>query len=251
MAKMDIHHYDKLIESEPKVIANSDKISRNNKKAILQFKDFCFAEGLSLARIIHYLYMLKSLVLRLKKDFADANRKDIEELIKDFREKGYVKLNPDGSKGRKKYSEWAIHDRLVTLKKFYRWLRKSDDYPDEVRWIKTSPKNSNHTLPDELLNENDVEKMINAADHPRDKAFIAVIYESGCRIGEILSLQMKNVSFDEQTGCKIIVDGKTGMRRIWLFASAPYLVKWVNIHPDKRPESPLWIGIGSRSKNKP
>ncbi|MEK7226090.1 MAG: site-specific integrase, partial [Bacteroidota bacterium] len=178
-------------------------------------------------------------------------RTDIENLIKDFRERGYLKKNPDGTKARRRYSEWAIHDRLVTLKKFYRWLRKAEDYPQEVRWIKTSVKNGNHKLPEELLNENDVEKMINAADHPRDKAFIATIYESGCRIGEILSLQLKNVSFDEKTGCKIIVDGKTGMRRVWLFTSAPYLAKWINIHPDKKPESYLWVSIGSRSKNKP
>lgn len=251
MAKLDIHHYNTLIEHESETIAKSVKLSPNNRKAILQFKDFCFAEGLSLARIIHYLYMLKSLASRLKKDFADADRKDIENLVSDFREKGYLKLNPDGTKGRKKYSEWAIHDRLVTLKKFYRWLRKSEDYPDEVRWIRTSANNGNHTLPDELFNENDVEKMISAAEHPRDKAFIATIYESGCRIGEILSLQIRNVSFDDKVGCKIIVDGKTGMRRVWLFSSAPYLAKWINIYPDKKPESPLWISIGSRARNKP
>jgi integrase len=31
-----------------------------------------------------------------------------------------------------------------------------------------------------------------AAENPRDKALISVLYESGCRIGEILSLKIRN-----------------------------------------------------------
>jgi ribosomal protein L40E len=46
------------------------------------------------------------------------------------------------------------------------------------------------------------------------------------------------------------VNGKTGMRRLRIIASTPYLSTWMNNHPLKEsPEAPLWIGIGTRNKN--
>jgi len=38
----------------------------------------------------------------------------------------------------------------------------------------------------ETLTEDEIIAMIEAAEHPRDKAFIAVGYEAGLRIGELL-----------------------------------------------------------------
>lgn len=57
--------------------------------------------------------------------------------------------------------------------------------------------------------------MINTAKHPRDKALIAILYDSGARVGEIAGLLVKHVSFD-QLGAVIMVKGKTGMRRVRL-----------------------------------
>ncbi|MGA2789578.1 MAG: site-specific integrase [Candidatus Bathyarchaeia archaeon] len=53
-----------------------------------------------------------------------------------------------------------------------------------------------------------------AAENPRDKALISVLYESGCRIGEILSLKIRN-KFDNNCSV-LIVNGKTGQHRVRL-----------------------------------
>ena len=96
-------------------------------------------------------------------------------------------------------------------------------------------------LPEEMLSEEDIKNLINVAENPRDKAFIAILYESGCRIGEMLFLRLKHIKFD-QYGAQLLVDGKTGYRRIRIIASAPYLTEWINKHPKKDdPEAPLWI----------
>lgn len=104
---------------------------------------------------------------------------------------------------------------------------------------------------EELINIQDVEKMIKAADHPRDKAFVSLLYEGGFRIEELLTLYIKNVSLDEY-GAKLMVrQGKTGMRPVRIVASAPYLSSWLENHPfGDNPEAPLWVGIGTRNKNK-
>jgi len=41
------------------------------------------------------------------------------------------------------------------------------------------------------------------------------------------------------------------MRRIRLVSSVPSLSVWLSHHPDKdNPEAPLWVGLGTRNKNK-
>lgn len=64
-----------------------------------------------------------------------------------------------------------------------------------MRWIKCNFRDDKK-LPEELLTEEDVTKLIEAAQHPRDKALVFLLYESGCRIGELLNVKIKNVLFD-------------------------------------------------------
>lgn len=68
--------------------------------------------------------------------------------------------------------------------------------------------------------------------------------EVGCRIGELLSLRMKNMQFD-QYGCIIIVpEGKTGSRRIRIIDknTTIALLNWLDLHPLKNdPEAYVWL----------
>lgn len=66
-------------------------------------------------------------------------------------------------------------------------------------------------------------------------------------------IEIKNVQFD-QYGAVIVVGnrgGKTGARRIRLVSSVPHLSNWIEHHSCKDdPESPLWVGIGSKNYGK-
>ncbi len=249
MEKRDIHNFERQLKGLTEKIKKEKRISEKNKKLIIKFMKHCFAEGLSIPRIATYLQILKSLAIQLRKDFDKATKKDIMRLVERIEREGYrIKVN--GKTIRKKYSEWAKHDRKVTLKKFYRWLKGTDVYPEEVRWIKTTSKAGTKILPEEILSEEEIKKMIEVAEHPRDKAFIAVLYESGCRIGEMVNIKIKNVIFDKY-GAQLIVNGKTGMRRIRLISSVPLLARWIELHPQKNDkEAFLWTGIGTRNKNR-
>lgn len=88
---------------------------------------------------------------------------------------------------------------------------------------------------------------MNAAVNPRDKALISILYESGCRIGEILNMRIRNVGFDAN-GAGLIVNGKTGQRRVRLIHSVPRLVTWLEHHPEKGdPKAFLWVSVGSKN----
>jgi len=174
---------------------------------------------------------------RLGKDFDKVSKKDIEQFIYELE--------------RSNYSPWTKHDYKVCLKRFYKWFKgNNEEYPDEVKWIKTTLKEKDLLLPEELLSEEEVMSLVNSCDNIRDKAFIITLYESGTRIGELGSLRIRDVEFEENYA-RIILRGKTGMRKIIVIASVPYLQAWIQNHPLKNNlDAPLWVNIGTLNRNK-
>lgn len=210
------------------------KTTENNKKTILRFMDFGFSEGLSPRRVEKYMSTLSKLSELLKIDFEKAKRPDIEMVMNCIE--------------RSDYTEWTKHDFKIALKKFYRWLRKTEENPPEVKWIKTAGKKTKTKLPKDMLSPEEVRSLITAALTERDRAFISVLYETGCRIGELLSLKMKQIQ-KHQHGFQITVEGKTGSRRLLLIASTQYISAFLNHHPSKDdPNSYLWITANYNNK---
>jgi integrase/recombinase XerD len=106
-------------------------------------------------------------------------------------------------------------------------------------------------VPEALLTPEELRGLFEAAENPRDRAFIMMDYDGGFRIGEILSLKIVNLTFDKYSAV-VRVDGKTGPRRVRLTISSPALAHWLSLHPFRNdPEAPLWIGIGTVGRNKP
>ena len=231
--KESIHNYEAKMISTLNGLKYNRSISERNKEVILRFKDEAFANGLSKGRVIKYIYDFTKLSEWLGKDFEDATKEDIKELVVKIEQSHYV----DFSKRELKHC----------VKKLFKWMRNTEDFPPEVRWIKPNiGKIARIKLPEDLLSEDDVIKLINAANNPRDKAFVAMLYETGCRIGEILFIRLRHIQFD-QYGATVIVSGKSGSRRLRIISSVPYLTDWLNNHREKdNRDSYLWICKGSK-----
>lgn len=228
----DIHNSAEKLESYLNKFRESDQIPLDNKHAILKFANHSRAQGNQPATIMKDIIALVHVTEFLGKSFESAKLEDIVKVCSKIENT--------------KWTAWTKRTTKITLKKFYKWLRGSEYYPDEVRWIKTSLKLREQKLPD-ILTEAEVLKLVQAADNPRDKAIVMMLYESGCRIGEILSLRISNVHMNEY-GATINVSGKTGARRILLLASAPLLAQWLENHPLRDDaDSPLWVTKFNRS----
>jgi len=232
-----VHKSQKNFEQATARLDKDREVCAENKKLILSFSKVRLAKGSSRLRVVKCLYCLRFLSHWLKKPFDKATKDDLIELV--------------GEIERTDYAENTKYDFKIVLKMFYKWFKGNDEeFPPEIKWLKPKLNNHAHKLPEELLSEEEVLKLANTTDNIRDKALILVLYESGCRIGELLSLRMKNVQFDQYGGI-LRVTGKTGDRRVRIISSAPALSAWVELYPQsKNPEAPLWPPISTNHKYK-
>ena len=211
-------------------------IPARNRQAIDAFADHCFSQGLTVRRVLKYMSNLKMIACWLHEEFGKVTRADIEKLVRKIE--------------RSDYAEWTKHDYRVVLKKFFKWLQGTEDYPPEVKWLSSTVKKERNRLPEELLTQDEVKRLIAAAATARDRALIAILYESGCRIGELLSLQIRQLQ-KHPHGFQITVRaarGARGSRRLLLITTTPYLTAWLNQHPrPKDPSAPLWPSFACRS----
>jgi len=225
----DIHKYKRRLERTLESIEDSDEISEQNKKILLNFYESMVVEGLSISKTQRYLYDASRLAKMLKKSLDVATEADLRAVVVDIETR-----------------EWTLNTRTtfkMGIRKIYKFIDNVTEKgvsPKRIKWLKATVRRSQTKLPEDLLTSKEVESMIRNSLCRRDMAFIATLYESGCRIGEIGMLRIKDVAFDEY-GAKIQVFGKTGSRRIRIVSSSPYLLDWINEHPgnDER-ESYVW-----------
>lgn len=119
------------------------------------------------------------------------------------------------------------------IKKYY----KNTGKPEIVKWMKTKnvlkPLNQN-----KLLTSEEVQRMIQVCDKDRDKCIIAMAYDSGMRIGELLSLRIDDIKILENEYKIRIpnnfeaddIDAKTGTRSMILIESFPYIQNYLKVH---------------------
>ena len=123
------------------------------------------------------------------------------------------------------------------IKAFFRWNGENA----RVAWIKIRQYDVGKEVMNSILSDTEMTGLIDACDHPRDKAMLLVAWETGVRLGELLGMQLKH---GERTsyGWKWLVHGKTGTRPIWLIRSAPSVNLWLSVHPERKdPTAPLWL----------
>jgi len=230
---IDIHNRKRQLERRL-IKLERIPIIKKNKEFILKFKNDCHAEGIGDGRIVRCIDHLIRISDLLGKPFDETNKEDIRALMGKLETSKIINRDEPLSPSTK----YAIK---VILKKFYKWLRDTEEYPEEVRWIKIGHKQNNGKLPSDMLTEDDIAKLINAATNLREKAFISTLYESGFRISELMNLRIKDMKFDE-IGAQLYITGKTGFRRIRVVSSVPYLQEWLNNHPGKEDHNCLvWI----------
>lgn len=179
--------------------------------------------------------------------FARAVKKPFDQITEDDIKNYISDLN-------KKVKDNTLSVKKSAIKCFFKWFYKTDDYPALVKWIKTGYAKSKHRLPESILTPNEIKTLIESAKTIQHKAIIAVLFDTGVRIGEFLNMNINEIQYDEN-GAFIFVNGKTGKRMVRFIHSISYLSMWLEYHPyknnvktKKETPSPLWVSDSTCSK---
>ncbi|MCX9085301.1 MAG: tyrosine-type recombinase/integrase [Candidatus Methanoperedens sp.] len=175
----------------------------------------------------------------------DHFKKPLESLSIEELKKYFEGLKKRGNNTKEKGN--SINTIDLTQKKFmqfYEWcFNETDDakYATLARKINRikSDKVKKEIKPDKILLPEEIKKLINVATIERDRCIVAVLYESGIRIGEFLSLKNDMVQMDElkqevtfhipsEPGCK------TGSRSVTCLEIYGYVQDWLKCNPDKQ-----------------
>lgn len=226
----DIHNSEHRCEQNKQKLKNSDKISTENKEAIQRFIDKSFAEGISKARVRKYLTDFNSMLKLVDEiELLDASKEDLERLVAEIEQTDYA--------------EATKSDFKSVIKKFYKLMEgDGQKYPDKVNFIDTTIDKSKQEMPD-ILDKEEVDKIIKACKNDRDRAMYKILYEAGLRAGELMKLRIRDVTFVD-SGVKLNVRGKTGNRKLLIVESERYLRNWLSKHPfEKERNAPLWVKV--------
>ena len=166
--------------------------------------------------------------------FKYLNHKDVNDITKDDIE-GYILHR------RKTRKPKTVHNDIIDIRLFFKWWDPANDFFTVIK--SRSPKNQ---LPvSELLLQDDVKALLSSCQTQRDRALVSILWDSAARVSEIININIGQVQFDKY-GATVIVNGKTGMRKLRLINSVPDLQLWLNQHPDRDPDidnhnSPLFV----------
>jgi site-specific recombinase XerD len=131
----------------------------------------------------------------------------------------------------------------ITLKVVFKHFIGEDEYyPQQVRWIKTTSKDTNQLLPSDLLTNAEIAKLLQATRNLRDRAIISLMADAPLRPHELLGLRTGSVILDAAQPYLIVAaDSKTGQRHIPIFDSVAPLAAYIDSIKELRPSDPLFI----------
>lgn len=179
----------------------SGPVMRITKEGIDDFLVFLSVEGgLKNSTLANYKRSLNRLM-----EYLDRRRLSLDDLtFADIRE-FMGELKTEGIKNN------TLSRSVSDCRNYFRYLVQEgilgSNLFEALEPMKTEPR----PLPD-ILSEQEVKSLLEAAEGPRDKAILDTLYSSGLRLSELLNLRLSNVNFN--TGMLTVRKGKGGKDRV-------------------------------------
>ena len=165
------------------------------KEAITDFVDGdLILENIGEVRRKNYYQRLRVVARWIPNNFLNPSKADMKKIM--------LKLN-DG------YSEWTKDTYIKMLKKFYRKTLPKDKFETLFEDVKIKQPRQKIQQSD-LITVEEMKAIIDSCNNARDRAIFSTLYDSGCRIGELLLMKIRNVKFDNYGAVlEVPFEGKT------------------------------------------
>lgn len=144
-------------------------------------------------------------------------------------------------------AESTLRNYKKSLRKFFRW--RGVEWADDISI--GAPVVNRHD-PDEEITDDELDALLDACTEfntpARDKALIAILRDTGLRVGAVLSLRVGDLTVTEDRAVVSIntnanVKGASGKRPLtW---SRGYVANWLDVHPRPETEDAALIHVQS------
>lgn len=243
------------IENERERVATSEKLTEEDRELIQEFDRKLSVrldtpEGPTHSRHLNIVRLAAEHVSGLDRLFVDEEdvprigTSDAQDRAREAAEEYVAALTAHG------YADNSMDVFVSSLAKLINTFAAIERIPDWEELLKPTYAERDPTPePSSILYwEDHVVPMIEAANSWRDRAVTAVEWSGGFRPES--ELQKLNVGDVTDAGDHFIIsvppNSKTGARDVRITVGAPYLRKWLEVHPARDigefgPSTPLWV----------
>lgn len=178
------------------------------KEAIEKLTTELKLKGSSKLTIRNYVWFVEKFLSMMNKNIDDLNEEDVKTFLASMID----------SKSRSTVSLAAS-----SLKFFFNVLGKNINKMNLPKKEKTLPQ---------VLSRDEVKKMIESCDTRKSKLIIQLLYSSGVRVSELVSLKVNDLNFDEKIGW--VRRGKGKKDRVFVLSEKiiPEIKNYISEHPD-------------------
>lgn len=228
-------------------VLNSRKLLKAQRKTLTEFSEYQKAEDIQPKGRLEYLYTLQGLGLRVRKDFRNMTKEDLNQYIIGLREKG---LAPS-----------TLGTHITRIKRFFKWVLDrnletgeiiDEDYPDIVKGgafrkkRQTKGNGEKWLEPEDLLTAEEISAILEAETSPMYKALWTLLISSGGRIKrEVLPLRIGDIQLEAE--CFYV---KLQERRVMCVEGLYHVKLWLSMHP-RRFEKEAWVFCSEKNTTKP
>lgn len=180
----------------------------------------------------------------LKKPLENATIEDLKTYFESLKAKG---LKLDEARQVDSRVGYNVNSLATTEAKFIQFYSFCFDETDDERYStlirrlkRFKPaREKKHINPQDILLPEDIKRLINVATLERDRCIVAVLFESGMRLGELLALELKDIHMDEVKQEVVFnipdLEGcKTGARSVMCLEIYGYVQDWLKCNPSNK-----------------
>ena len=218
----DVQDYAGKFRTQRRLLEEADIDERDRKEIRLFIADQRADPDIELGTIVGHLNRLRLTAERAHAPLVELELSDVKlfltEILQDELER----------------SEGTVRNYRKSMRAFFTYLGR--EWADE---IKVGSPIKRTVDPDDCLSDDEIGAILDVAQNPRDKALIAVLSDTGVRIGAVLSFQMRHVDLEGPRATltinpKAYVKDDDGPKPLtW---SRGYVANWIDVHP--RPDDP-------------
>ena len=229
--KGELRKLRKCLEFE---LMNVDVLPKNDEKGsdiisnhLSEFLSAKRVEGLSEKSLKYYKNTINAMLSKVGKNVFQINTDDLRNYLSE-----YQKINDT--------SQITIDNIRRILSTYFTWLEDED-------YILKSPIRRIHKIKTgftvkQIYSDEDLEKMRDGCNNPRDLALIDMLASTGIRVGELVRLNKEDINFAERE-CKVL--GKGNKERIVYFDARTKVHLEMYLSTRKYKNDALFVSLNS------